>query len=67
MTVGVQIRQAQTRIGHFARTSCRGLRTQAHYGYDSREELSDTPPLFPRHAGLSTPRQVLSTVPQSIQ
>ncbi|KAL5527626.1 hypothetical protein ACEPAG_6427 [Sanghuangporus baumii] len=44
----------------------RGLRTQARYGYDERDELTDPVPSFTVSAGLSTPRQLVQYLDEYI-
>lgn len=54
----IQLERSGARHARNFAVTCRGLRAQARYGFDEREDMSDPAPSFPMSAGLSTPRQV---------
>ncbi|OCB88847.1 ClpX, ATPase regulatory subunit [Sanghuangporus baumii] len=55
----IRIERSTTRYARSIYALRNGLRTQARYGYDERDELTDPAPSFTVSAGLSTPRQLV--------
>ncbi|KAL5508014.1 MCX1 [Sanghuangporus vaninii] len=62
----IRIERSTTRYARSIYALRRGLRTQARYGYDERDELTDTAPSFTVSAGLSTPRQLVQYLDEYI-